>query len=104
MTWPPITFTLHLSHLADALIQSDLSPDLNPIEMVWDELVRRVKEKQYSTSICGNSFKTFGKTFQMKLVERMPSVSQAVIKAKDGYFEDIKYILICLINTFLVTT
>ena len=28
MTWPP--------H----------SPDLNPIEMVWDELDRRVKEKQ----------------------------------------------------------
>jgi hypothetical protein len=41
--------------------------------MVWDELERRVKEKQV-LSICGNSFKTVGKAFQVKLVERMPRV------------------------------
>ena len=45
------------------------SPDLNPIEMVWDELEHGVKE---------NTFKTVGKAFQVKLVERM---------AKGGYFE-----------------
>jgi hypothetical protein len=39
-------------------------------------------------SICGNSFKTFGKAFLMKLVERMPRVCNAVIKAKDGCFEE----------------
>ena len=32
MTWPP------------------QSPDLNPIEMVWDELDRRVKEKQQTSA------------------------------------------------------
>jgi hypothetical protein len=31
-------------------------------------------------SICANSFKTVGKAFQVKLVER--------IKAKGGYFEE----------------
>ena len=58
-------------------------------EMVWDELDHRVKEKQPQVlSICGNSFKTVGKAFQVKLVERMPSVCKAVIKAKGGYFEE----------------
>ena len=37
-------------------------------------------------SICGNSFKNVGKAFLMKLVERMPRVFKAVVKAKGGYF------------------
>jgi hypothetical protein len=68
MTWPP------------------QSPNLNPIEMVWNKLDHRVKEKQLS--ICGNSLKTVGKAFLLKLVERMPRVCKAVIKAKGGYFEE----------------
>jgi hypothetical protein len=38
-------------------------------------------------SICGNSFKTVGKAFQVKLFERMPRVCKAVM-AKGGYFEE----------------
>ena len=33
------------------------------------------------SSICGNSFKTVGKAFQVKLVERLPKVYKADIKA-----------------------
>jgi hypothetical protein len=42
MTWPP------------------QSPDLNPNEMVWDELDHRVKEKQQISA--GNSLKSIGKS------------------------------------------
>ena len=41
-------------------------------------------------SICGNSFKTVGKAFQVELVERMPRVCKAVINAKGDYFEESK--------------
>jgi hypothetical protein len=41
-------------------------------------------------SICGSSFKTVGKAFQVKLVERMPRVCKAAVKAKGGYFEESK--------------
>ena len=74
MTWPP------------------QSPDINPIEMVWDELDRRAKEKQpTSTQHMWELFKTVGKAFQVKLVERMPRVCKAVIKAKGGYLKNLKY-------------
>ena len=33
---------------------------------------------------------TVGKAFQVKLVERMPRVCKAVIKAKGDYFEEFK--------------
>ena len=80
MTWPP------------------QSPDPNPIEMVWDELDCRVKEKQLtSAQPMWNSFETVGKAFQVKLVERMPGVWKAVIKAKGGYFFGILHDSICVI-------
>ena len=70
---------------------SPQSPNLNLIEMVWDELDRRVrKSSQQVLSTCGNSFKTVGKAFLMKLVERMSRVCKAVIKAKGGYYEESK--------------
>ena len=86
MTWPP------------------QSPDHNPIEMFWDDLNLRVKESsQQVLSICGNSFKTVGKAFQVKQVERMPRVCKAV-KANGGYFKESHKINEYLLNTFLVTT
>ena len=53
--------------------------------MVWDELNRREKGK--AANKCIKSFKT-SKTipgdYLMKLIERMPRVCKAVIKAKGG--------------------
>jgi flagellar motor component MotA len=44
-----------------------------------------MKSSQQVLIICGNSFKTVGEAFQVKLVERIPKVCKAVIKAKgDG--------------------
>ena len=43
------------------------------------------------------NLKTVGKAFLVKLVERMPRVCKAVIKAKGGYFEESQ---IYLLNTF----
>jgi transposase len=58
------------------------SPDLNPIEMLWDELDRRVKENQpTSAQHMWELLQGSGKAFQVKLVERIPRVCKAVIKA-----------------------
>jgi hypothetical protein len=53
MTWPPQL------------------PDLKAIEMVWDELDRRVKEKQHMWELLQDCWKGF----QVKLVERMQWVA-----------------------------
>ena len=71
------------------------SPDLNPIEMVWDELDRRVKERQPTSAqhmgeLLQDCWKSIPGDDLMKLVERMPRVCKAVIKAKGGYFEESK--------------
>ena len=62
-----------------------------------------MKSSEQVLRICGNSFKTVGKAFFMKLVERMPRVCKAVIKSKGGYFEE-SQIYLDVFNTVLVTT
>jgi hypothetical protein len=56
--------------------------------MSWTAELR--KSSPQVLRICGNSSKTVGKAFQVKLVERMPRVCKAVIKAMGGYFEEPK--------------
>ena len=68
MTWPP------------------QSHDLNPVEMVWDELDHRVKEKQPTGAQHMNSFKTVGKAFLMKLVKSVHRCHQG----KRWLFEESK--------------
>jgi transposase len=53
------------------------SPDLNPLELIWDEIDRQV-QKQKPTSIPALK----------ELVERLPRVLKAVIEAEGGYFNE----------------
>ena len=71
------------------------SPDLNLIEMVWDEMDRRVKAKgsksaQHLPELLQDCWKTISDDNLIKLTERMPRVCKAVINAKGGYFEESK--------------
>ena len=71
------------------------SPDLNPFEMVWDEMDRRVKTKgptsaQHLWEFLQDCWETISSDDLMKLNERIPSVCKAVVKAKGGYFEESK--------------
>ena len=72
------------------------SPDLNPIELLWEELDRRMRDLK-STSLPGlwdclneawNNIPP--ETFQ-KLIERMPKLCVAVIKAKGGHFQENRF-------------
>uniref|UniRef100_A0AAX7SD51 Tc1-like transposase DDE domain-containing protein n=1 Tax=Astatotilapia calliptera TaxID=8154 RepID=A0AAX7SD51_ASTCA len=66
------------------------SPDLNPVEMVWNEMERRVKAKgptsaQHLWELLQDCWETISGDDLMKLMERTPRVSKAVVKAKRGY-------------------
>jgi hypothetical protein len=81
------------------------SPDINQIEMVWDESDCIVKESSQQVLIHMCEITTAGKAFQVTLVERMPRVCKAIIKEKAGYLKNLNYkIYLDLFNTFLVTT
>ena len=66
------------------------SPDLNPIELVWDELGRRVKAKQHTSAthlweLLQQIWEERSEEYLISIVERMPRVCSAVISAKGGY-------------------
>ena len=50
------------------------SPDCNPIELLWDHLDQEVR-------------KTPEEYFK-KLIDRMPRICQAIVKAKGGHFDE----------------
>jgi hypothetical protein len=63
------------------------------------------KSSQQVLSICGNSFETVGKAFQVKLAERMPIVCKAVIKQIVATLKNLKYYMYFdLFHNVLVTT
>ena len=71
------------------------SPDLNPVELVWDELDRRVKAKQPTSAthlweLRQQCWEDISEQYLISIAERMPRVCLAVISAKGGYFEQSK--------------
>ena len=73
------------------------SPDVNPIELLWDELKRRVRDLKPTSQIsmwnCLNEVwnNLQAETLQ-KLVRRMPKICAALIKAKGGHFDESKLV------------
>ena len=69
------------------------SPDLNPIELVWEEMDRRIRKQKPSSEvklleIVHDVWDNLNAEVLNKLVERMPRLCQAVIKAEGGYFDE----------------
>ena len=68
------------------------SPDLNPIELLWEELDRRVRDLK-PTSLTGlwdgfnEAWNNIPPQTLQKLIERMPKLCTTVIKAKGGHFQ-----------------
>lgn len=77
------------------MIWPSQSPDLNPIELLWDELDREVRKLRSSNveelwnnlQSCWTAISA--QTLQ-NLISRMPRVCAAVLRAKGGYFEEAK--------------
>ena len=66
---------------------------LNPIELVWDELDRRVKAKQPTSAthlweFLQQCWEELSEQYLISIVERMPRVCPAVISTKGGYFDE----------------
>lgn len=75
MTWPP------------------QSPDLNPIELLWEELDRKIRTScPTSAENLWEKLKEAWSSLEQrtldKLVERMPRLVKAVIKSKGGFFDE----------------
>ena len=82
MTWPP---------------QSPTSTQLRWFGMSWTAEWR--KSSQQVLSICGNSFKTVGKAFQVKLVEQMPRLCTTRSEEHTSELQsprEISYAVFCL--------
>ncbi len=61
------------------------SPDLNLVEMVWDEMDHRVKAKgptsaQHLWELLQDCWKTISGDYLMKLIERMSRVNERMPK------------------------
>ena len=79
----------HIPQLVSWLTQS---VDLNPIELVWDELDWKVRAEQ-PTSVAHlwkflqESWAELSSVYFQSLVERMPRICEVVIVAKGGHFD-----------------
>lgn len=71
------------------------SPDLNPIELLWDELDRRIRaecptSKNQLWTALQREWNNIPLETLRKLIERMPRIVRAVVKARGGFFDETK--------------
>jgi len=71
------------------------SPDLNPIELLWDELDRRVRRvcltsQEHLWEILQKAWSEIPNSVLEKLVERMPRLVKKVLSTKRGWFDEKK--------------
>ena len=69
------------------------SPDLSPIELLWDEVDRQVQEKKPTSveslvRLVKQTWTEISPVVLEKLLNRMPLICQAVIDAQEGYFDE----------------
>lgn len=69
------------------------SPDLSPIELLWDEMDRKVREMLPTSASdlwikLQEVWNSFSEETLMKLIERMPRICNAVIRAKGGHIDE----------------
>ena len=71
------------------------SPDLNPIELIWDELDRKVRKScptsiTHLWSLLQTEWKKIGKECLEKLIKRMPRICAALIRNKGNHIDESK--------------
>ena len=71
------------------------SPDLNPIELLWEQLDRMVRKKCPSSQsnlweVLQEAWGEISSDYLNKLTTRMPKVCKAVIAANGGFFDESK--------------
>jgi hypothetical protein len=69
------------------------SPDLSPIELLWEEMDREVLERKPSSvaelvQVVKECWEGISSEVCDKLIKRMPLLCQAVLDAKGGYFDE----------------
>lgn len=69
------------------------SPDLNPIELLWDELDRRVRDLKPTSlpdlwKCLVQAWNAIDVNTLQKLVERLPKICRAIIEAKGGHIQE----------------
>lgn len=69
------------------------SPDLNPIEVLWDELNRKVRlkcptSKERLCKILQEELKKISSDTLIKLIQRRPRIVKKVKQVKGGFFDE----------------
>lgn len=82
-------------NLFKVMVWPPQSPDLNPIELLWDEVDRQLRERYYTSTKTmmdqiSDIWRNLDNIKLKKLVDRMPRLCRAVYEAKGGYVDEKK--------------